>query len=876
MDPPSSYVPRYDHKEEDKQRSHSSSTASARHSSPLPPPLPPSLKPNHVMQTPSAPFATSPSEHRSSENPHSSTPHLHINQENETTIQPLLMAVDSMREILSDTNIQIPSIVVVGDQSSGKSSVLEAISSIGLPRGNGIVTRCPLVLRLVRQSDAKSPYATLSNSASSNLSNLASLDGKTYTSLPIKINDINKIGECILKLTNIIVGSDHGISATPLYLTVCGKAYPDLTLIDLPGITRNALQGQDENIYEQITLMIQRYIQNPETIILNIVPANSDLSVSEGIRLARHVDPAGLRTLVVATKPDTVDNGRIVSDLEQMVDKMRLKLGIVVVRNRTTDEIDQNMSFQVAREREVEFFNTHPSWKSKYAKEKTRRWTTEHTLNGIDASQKVYLGVPALIKILVTLQSQAVRRAFPSIKQSVSQNLIQHKDELAKLPRCLESASEYRMHFDKILSESMNGVQKYFSNADYSLPGDKEEFHIYPRLKRLYEDCDSTIKSHLTDSFTEMYALQIQKIMSENEGRNITSAESINVFRTLIKEEVKLFITPLRHALDKVQVLVEHVLYFIISQQSSAFLHIEAKLKELVKGFVQKNVEEAWSFTLKMIETENNRSFTPNNYFVDTCTKLSNEIKRMLYDIVESQRCNEEKAQMSLSCLPAHGNESGSLTQHMIPSSPFSVSSPSLSSSSHWNSSISTSHRPKAPEGAIRSITRKIKGMFQPSSSSSSPSLSHSQSSTGLTDEAIEDSELGTYYNREPIRIQVNNLTLHVRSIEFYKINAACMGDENRFESVLKTQVNVYGYTQWFLMFMLDSFSRHIDSCLLQQVSGYRGLYERFQEFVNAVKDEDIQMFMSESPEVKEKREKLKAGIKKLEQATRIIEKALA
>lgn len=164
----------------------------------------------------------------------------------------LLSAVDRMREILHDEKIRLPEIVVVGDQSVGKSSVLEAISGIQLPRAQNICTRCPLELRMKSTKDEE--YAIIRN-------------GKNSEDDAKRIDDLEQIANEVTRLTNEIAGTGVNVSLTPIYLTVYKQDLQyDLTLIDLPGITRNPLPGQAKDIHEQILKLINIYIQPPTAV----------------------------------------------------------------------------------------------------------------------------------------------------------------------------------------------------------------------------------------------------------------------------------------------------------------------------------------------------------------------------------------------------------------------------------------------------------------------------------------------------------------------------------------------------------------------------------------------------------------------------------
>ncbi|XP_071740244.1 putative dynamin-related protein 4A [Rutidosis leptorrhynchoides] len=148
----------------------------------------------------------------------------------------ILDAVDKLRSLnVTQEGIPLPTIVVIGDQSSGKSSVLESLAGISLPRGKGLCTRVPLVMRL-QHHDKSVPEFVLQ-----------------YRKETVEIEKESGISEAIDKATVEIVGNNEGIVNVPLTLVVKKKGVPNLTMVDLPGITRVAVGDQPEDIYKQIS-----------------------------------------------------------------------------------------------------------------------------------------------------------------------------------------------------------------------------------------------------------------------------------------------------------------------------------------------------------------------------------------------------------------------------------------------------------------------------------------------------------------------------------------------------------------------------------------------------------------------------------------------
>lgn len=243
--------------------------------------------------------------------------------------------IDDLRDIGLQQYINLPRICVVGTQSSGKSSVLESIVGIDfLPRGEGIVTRRPIEFRLVHlvgDGDTKA-YAVFDN------------DGQ-------KFYDFNKVRDHIVKLTNKDAGENCGIIDSPIILSIHSPNCPDLSLIDLPGITRVPIKNSDQtDDIEKLTRdMAMKYASDHRTLILAVLAANVDMSTSDALQLARRADPQGLRTLGVITKIDLMDRG---VDASHMIlnDDVPLRLGYTGVKNRSQKDINEGVSISQALE----------------------------------------------------------------------------------------------------------------------------------------------------------------------------------------------------------------------------------------------------------------------------------------------------------------------------------------------------------------------------------------------------------------------------------------------------------------------------------------------------------------------------------------------
>lgn len=217
------------------------------------------------------------------------------NSAKEDQIMLLTKKMIEIRNILKRVDqsetLQLPSIVVIGSQSSGKSSVLEAI--VGhefLPKGNNMVTRRPIELTLVNTPDSAAEYGE-------------------FPSLGLgKITDFLQIQKTLTDL-NLAVPDSDAVSDDPIQLNIYSPTVPDLTLIDLPGYIQVAANDQPDSLKQKINILCEKYIQ-PPNVILAISAADVDMANSAALKASRRADPRGERTIGVVTKMDLIDAHR--------------------------------------------------------------------------------------------------------------------------------------------------------------------------------------------------------------------------------------------------------------------------------------------------------------------------------------------------------------------------------------------------------------------------------------------------------------------------------------------------------------------------------------------------------------------------------------
>ncbi|XP_057698608.1 dynamin-2-like isoform X1 [Corythoichthys intestinalis] len=334
---------------------------------------------------------------------------------------------DAFSSIGQSCNLELPQIAVVGGQSAGKSSVLENfVGRDFLPRGSGIVTRRPLILQLVNN---KAEYAEFLH-----------CKGRKFV-------DFDEVRQEIEAETDRLTGSNKGISPIPINLRVYSPNVLNLTLIDLPGMTKVAVGDQPVDIEHQIRDMLLQFITKESCLILAVTPANTDLANSDALKIAKEVDPQGLRTIGVITKLDLMDEGTDARDiLENKL--LPLRRGYIGVVNRSQKDIDGKKDIRAALAAERKFFLSHPAY----------RHFAER------------MGTPHLQKTLNQQLTNHIRDTLPGLRSKLQSQLLSLEKEVEeyknfrpddparKTKALLQMVQQFGVDFEKCIEGSGDQV----------------------------------------------------------------------------------------------------------------------------------------------------------------------------------------------------------------------------------------------------------------------------------------------------------------------------------------------------------------------------------------------------------------------------------
>ncbi|KFY32005.1 hypothetical protein V493_00597 [Pseudogymnoascus sp. VKM F-4281 (FW-2241)] len=496
----------------------------------------------------------------------------------------LITLVNKLQDVFTTVGVQnpidLPQIVVVGSQSSGKSSVLENIVGRDfLPRGTGIVTRRPLVLQLINRQPPGTTNGVSEEEVSNTTDKEANVDewGEFLHIPGQKFHDFNKIREEIVKETEAKTGRNAGISPAPINLRIYSPNVLTLTLVDLPGLTKVPVGDQPRDIERQIREMVIKQISKPNAIILAVTGANTDLANSDGLKLAREVDPEGQRTIGVLTKVDLMDDGTDVVDI--LAGRIiPLRLGYVPVVNRGQRDIDNKKAITAALENEKNFFDNHKAYRNKSS----------------------YCGTPYLARKLNLILMMHIKQTLPDIKARISASLQKYSTELQGLG-------------DSMLGNSanivLNIITEFTNEWRTVLDGNNTELSSVElsggaRISFVFHELYANgVKA--VDPFDQVKDVDIRTILYNSSGSSPALFVGTTAFELIVKQQIKRLEEPSLKCVSLVYDELVRILSQLLGKQLfRRYPQLKEKFHAVVIAFFKKAMDPANKLVRDLVSME--------------------------------------------------------------------------------------------------------------------------------------------------------------------------------------------------------------------------------------------------------------------------------
>lgn len=337
-------------------------------------------------------------------------------------------------------HISLPQLVVCGDQSSGKSSVLQGITGIPFPRQDGLCTRFATEIILRHHSSEERICATIIPHASRSHAEIEkfraySKELANFSELPNVIADAKKMMR-LRGADGVVEGPSF--SADTLRIEVVGRTGLHLTVVDLPGLISVSNDEQSDEDVELVSELVDDYVKSSRTIILAVVQANNDIANQRIIQKARKLDPHGQRTVGIITKPDLVNRGTEgrIALLAKNKDTTKLKLGFFLLKNPGPLELDANCSVEERKRREVAFFASSP-------------WAEQN----LDPER---VGIDALTSFLQQLLNDHIESELPKVRSEASALLALTENDLDAMGEERPTVGHHRMFLTRLSMQFFN------------------------------------------------------------------------------------------------------------------------------------------------------------------------------------------------------------------------------------------------------------------------------------------------------------------------------------------------------------------------------------------------------------------------------------
>ncbi|XP_074554354.1 dynamin-1-like protein isoform X2 [Halichoeres trimaculatus] len=511
-------------------------------------------------------------------------------------MEALIPVINKLQDVFNTVGadiIQLPQIAVVGTQSSGKSSVLESLVGRDLlPRGTGVVTRRPLILQLVHVDPGDARKSDESGREGEEWGKFLHTKNQIFT-------DFDEIRQEIENETERISGNNKGISDEPIHLKIFSPHVVNLTLVDLPGITKVPVGDQPKDIEVQIRDLILKHISNPNCIILAVTAANTDMATSEALKVAREVDPDGRRTLAVVTKLDLMDAGTDAMDV-LMGRVIPVKLGLIGVVNRSQLDINNKKSVADAIRDE------HAFLQKKYPSLATRN------------------GTKYLARTLNRLLMHHIRDCLPELKTRINVLAAQYQSLLSSYGEPVEDQSATLLQLiTKFATEYCNtieGTAKYIETAE--LCGGARICYIF------HETFGRTLES--VDPLGGLSTIDILTAIRNATGPRPSLFVPEVSFELLVKKQVKRLEEPSLRCVELVheemQRIIQHCSNYS-TQELQRFPKLHEAIVEVVTSLLRKRLPITNEMVHNLVAIELAYINTKHPDFADACGVMNNNIE---------------------------------------------------------------------------------------------------------------------------------------------------------------------------------------------------------------------------------------------------------
>lgn len=534
----------------------------------------------------------------------------------------ILNVIDQLRAEGISKYINLPQLIVCGDQSSGKSSVLEAISGLDFPRKDNVCTRFATELILRHSPDTGVTISIFPDEAR------LPAEKERLSAFESPTTSLDRFSEIVQSAAEIMGVGSGGLpfSRDVLRVEVTGPLQPHLTLVDLPGLYHASDKQQNIEGVRFVESLVRSYMENKRSVMLAVVSANSDIALQKVTTFTRRVDPTGSRTLGIITKPDRLEQG---SELERSFldlaknKRMPFRLGWHVLKNRKHEERGYTIS---QRDESETSFLSSGIWSD-----------LPRTQVGITSLRP---RLSTILKDHILSQMSGLlseTQAACSDAEADLSRLGQSRQTLSKQRRYLLQASE---KFTALMTAAVNGtyLDAFFGNA---LDDDDYAKRLRAVVQNRLTDFSDTIRTRgeqrniIADGGTVVdntkqilrsdFMDEVKRRMRRSRGRELPGTFNPMIVSELFLDHARPWREIVRASIDTLLEDVRKATTWIL-QDMLDDRSIEALLRQIIDPYLSKLDERLRTKANEFLKPHQmGHPITYNHYFTDTVQAIRAE-----------------------------------------------------------------------------------------------------------------------------------------------------------------------------------------------------------------------------------------------------------
>jgi len=532
------------------------------------------------------------------------------------------------QKIITSIRSWVPQIAVIGSQSCGKTSLIEALCGLPpntLPIGQGIVTRVPLQISVHLISNKTGSETGINSNDENNEyipcddTGWITFDHKSSEKFRYEdtSNEIVRRTDEILRNEYPDLDPKYCISPTPVSMHIySSRATAEMSFIDLPGLTRVPVQGQPLDLCHRLRGLVKSIISAPNIIILSLSPLNTDLANSEALSLAREVDKGLDRTIGVLTKVDLLEDGVDISSLLTNL-IYPLKLGYFAVLSDGDGGVQRRTKTSDKRgycgiQNEINFYDTHKAYRT------------------VDYKVKSRCGLSNLVQFIVSYMCQVMERHIPAFKRYIEHRMAEVESQIIKrtnpltrlLPPDVSQIGEtvddqgevndwnaeklkpilldILSNFGRDFNELIEGRISTTFGSDHHLIKKKLSGELFggARIQKIFSSVFRT-KLEAIDAMEGLSSREIGFIIQNANGVRPSLFVPDQAFESLARRQIRLFERPALECVD--MVYQELMSLFEVTESLSPQLQFFPLLSKEINSVCKEILNKARPVTKKMV-----------------------------------------------------------------------------------------------------------------------------------------------------------------------------------------------------------------------------------------------------------------------------------